>query len=381
MKILSAMTYYRPYVSGPIIYAETVAEELMRAGANVTFVASQHAPDLSLEQSLSGIKVVRCPVAFRASKGVVAPGFLSRAWKLLQKHDLLWIQWPQLEAPLLAWLARLQGKPCVMTYHCDVRLPRGVTNQLVEAGMLLAGVEAADCVDRIVAYTDDYKRASRVMTHFPGKVDVISPPVKIDEPDPAEVIDFQRRHGLAGKHVVGICGRVSSEKGIEVLLASLAQLRKTFPDVVAVHAGPRDVFGESNYVRHINELSMQIEDTWRQLGILDRDELPAFFGACDVLALPSLNSIESFVLVQVESMLCGTPVVASELPGVRVPIQATGMGLTVPPNDSRALAAALEQVLANPVEFSRPRSAVEEMFSLPRCAAEYIQLFRSLIHR
>ena len=51
--------------------------------------------------------------------------------------------------------------------------------------------------------------------------------------------------------------------------------------------------------------------------------------------LPSLNSTESWGIVQVESMSCGTPVVATDLPGVRMPVKMTGMGRIVPPRTPR----------------------------------------------
>jgi hypothetical protein len=68
--------------------------------------------------------------------------------------------------------------------------------------------------------------------------------------------------------------------------------------------------------------------------------MPAFFAACDVVVVPSLNSTETFGLVQVEAMLCGTPSIASDLPGVRRPPRMTGMGEVVPIGDSSALAEA-----------------------------------------
>jgi glycosyltransferase involved in cell wall biosynthesis len=95
--------------------------------------------------------------------------------------------------------------------------------------------------------------------------------------------------------------------------------------------------------------------------------------------LPSLNRTESFGLVQVESMLCGTPVVASALPGVRVPTQATGMGLTTPPGDADALADALIRVLGEPGRYRRPRPEIEAVYSTVRTAEAYEKLLARLV--
>jgi glycosyltransferase involved in cell wall biosynthesis len=98
-----------------------------------------------------------------------------------------------------------------------------------------------------------------------------------------------------------------------------------------------------------------------------------------VTVLPSLNSTESFGLVQVEGMLCGTPSIASNLPGVRQPVTQTGMGQVVPIGDAEALAQALVEVLGNKARYVRPRQEIAERFSTPRTADGYEALFQKLL--
>ena len=83
-------------------------------------------------------------------------------------------------------------------------------------------------------------------------------------------------------------------------------------------------------------------------------------------------------IVQVEAALCGTPSVASALPGVRMPSRMTGMGLTVPPRDARALGEALIEVIANRPKYVRPRAPIAEMFSPDTTALHYEALFERL---
>ena len=106
MRVLLAMTYFRPYVSGPIIYAENLARELRRRGHDVTILTARYEPGLAAEEVVDGIRVVRVPVAGRVSKGVVMPTYPRAAWRALREHDVVAIQVPQFEAPLLAALAR-----------------------------------------------------------------------------------------------------------------------------------------------------------------------------------------------------------------------------------------------------------------------------------
>jgi glycosyltransferase involved in cell wall biosynthesis len=118
---------------------------------------------------------------------------------------------------------------------------------------------------------------------------------------------------------------------------------------------------------------------WDFVGVLAQRQMPAFFAACDVLVVPSLNSTESFGLVQVEAMLCGTPSIASDLPGVRQPPRMTGMGEVVPVGDPEALAAAILRVLRHPDDYARPRRFIEEAFSLERTVSGYEALFDTLV--
>ena len=90
----------------------------------------------------------------------------------------------------------------------------------------------------------------------------------------------------------------------------------------------------------------KLGDRWLFTGVVSEIEKAIFFHLCDVLVLPSINSTESFGMVQIEAMTCGTPVVATNLPGVRQPVQSTGMGQIVPQRNSRALAEGVLEVLA-----------------------------------
>ena len=78
-------------------------------------------------------------------------------------------------------------------------------------------------------------------------------------------------------------------------------------------------------------------------------------------------------------MLCGTPVVASALPGVRQPVRITGMGELAPPGDPDGLAAAITRVLTQRERYVRPRRQVARRFDLERTAVAYESLFEELL--
>src|SRR5690606_11601466 len=87
-----------------------------------------------------------------------------------------------------------------------------------------------------------------------------------------------------------------------------------------------------------------------------------FYAACDVLVLPS--DTECFALVQLEAMLCGTPVVMTDTPGGRVPVTVSGMGRIVPRGNWRAIGEPVIDVLAQRDELVQPRADIELLFNL-----------------
>ncbi|HEX9091050.1 MAG TPA: glycosyltransferase family 4 protein, partial [Anaerolineales bacterium] len=142
----------------------------------------------------------------------------------------------------------------------------------------------------------------------------------------------------------------------------------------------QDVMGEEDYANRLHPMVQALGEHWTFLGILPPAELAAFYRLCKLTVLPSTNSTESFGIVQVESMSCGTPVVASDLPGVRQPVRMTGMGCVVPPSNASALAQAIHQVLDDPERYRGDVQAVIQRFSPRRIAQEYETLFQELLH-
>jgi len=383
VKILLVLTYYHPHVSGLTIYVKRLATTLARRGHQVTVLTSRYDRALPLVEQLDGVRVIRVPVLFRVSKGVIMPSFPFRAWNLIRRHDVVSAHLPQFEASLLAGLGRMAGRPVVLTYHCDLQLPQGWFNRIVDRVVFASNYVAGRMAEAVVAYTRDFAEHSNFLSRFLHKVQVIPPPVIMPAPDPAEVEAFRTRHDLEGRPVVGMAARLATEKGVEVLIGAMPHLLERFPRLKVLFAGQyRDVMGEETYYRRLMPLIEELgPEHWEFLGVLSQEQMPAFFAACDVLVVPSLNSTESFGLVQVEAMLCGTPSIASNLPGVRQPPRMTGMGEVTPIGDSTALADAIARIVDEPGLYVRPRHEIEEAFSLEQTVAGYEALFRALTDR
>jgi glycosyltransferase involved in cell wall biosynthesis len=383
MRILHCLYYYRPHYSGLTVYTERLARALVRRGHAVTVLSARYDRSLPAEDVLDGVHVRRADVALFVSKGPIMPGFQPLGWSLAGEHDVVHLHVPQIDAALLAAAARLRGKPVVMTFHCDLSLPRSPLNWLANGASHLADRMTAGLASAVVTNTRDYAEASPLLVHHLDHLVVIPPPIEVPTPVPSEVAAFRERHAvLPGEKVIGMAARLATEKGAEILAQSMPRVLERYPQARVLYAGQhRDVMGEEAYARRLQPMLDRLGGRWTFLGVLPGSEMGAFYAACDVTVLPSLNSTESFGMVQVESMACGTPVVASDLPGVRQPTAMTGMGRTVPPGDPGALAQALIEILDRPEQFSGHPRAVAERFSSDAVAEKYEALYASLLGR
>jgi glycosyltransferase involved in cell wall biosynthesis len=377
VKILEVLYYYYPHVSGLTIYVERLGKRLVERGHGVSVLTSRHDRSFPRHETTGdGVEVVRVPVLFSVSRGVVMPTFLPVAASLIRKHDVVHLHLPITEAAPLVALARAMGKRVVITHHTDLHMPIGLLNRAAEKVVFASGVVAGKLANRVVTYTHDRAEVSPYIKRVRDKTTVIYPPVEIDEPAPEGVRTFRERHGLGDKPVVGFAGRFAEEKGLAYLLRTIPEVNAAHPGVQYVFAGPYlNVVGETLYERS-QALLEEHKDHVKLLGVLRGDDLVNYYAACDVLTLPSINYTETFGLVQVEAMLCGTPVVASALPGVREATRVTGMGTTVPPRDEAALARAIIEVISNREKYLRPREEIERLFSIEATVDAYERVFR-----
>jgi glycosyltransferase involved in cell wall biosynthesis len=378
MKILQVLTYYRPHISGLTIYVERLSRALARQGHEVTVLTSQYDSQLPRHEIQDGVTVIRAPVLFRVSKGVIMPTFGFLAWREVTKAEVIHLHLPQFDAPGVALRGRLLGKPVVLTYHSDLQLPRGLFNRLVNRVVETMNRLAGSLADAVVTYTHDFGSHSPFLSQYLGrKLYIIPPPVELAPASDENVADFRQRHDLEGRRIIGISARIAAEKGVEILLQALPAILERFPNTLVLHANP-DTLGEDAYARRLAPLFSKYEAHYRLLGALHGAELTSFYKSLDCLVMCSLNNTETFGLVQIEAMMNGVPSVASNLPGVRQPVTMTGMGETVPIGDVEALAEAVGRVLERRNAYHRLAAVVADSFSPDRTAAEYVRLFQNL---
>ena len=179
-------------------------------------------------------------------------------------------------------------------------------------------------------------------------------------------------------------GRLQPSKGIDTLLRAAADIRRDYPDVcVLVVGGGLDDRDELE-TAELNRL----QTLGDRLGLRNvhyvkaqpQEALARYYAAADVFVMPS--HYESFGMVVLEAMACGTPVVASEVGGLPSTVIHGDSGLLVPSGDWRAFAQAISRLLASPHLQRAMRQAGPERaraFAWPHVVENNVRLYRRLI--
>ena len=383
MRILIALTYYRPHYSGLTIYAEREARALVARGHQVTILTSRFDKSLKEHEFRDGVEVIRPKVWFHISKGVIMPAMPFWAWKLARQADVVHLHVPQLDAAPISILSKLLHKPVVLTYHCDLRLPKGIVHSIANHVSNLANAITAAMADIMVTNTRDYAENSPFVRRYLYKLMPLFPPVEIEQVSSADLEAFRRKFNLQpGQRIIGIAARLATEKGIEYLAQALPAVLRRYPKARVLFVGPyQNVVGEEKYAKRITSMIEPLGAHWTFLGVVTPVEMSAFFHESEVFVLPSLNSTESFGMVQVEAMSCGTPVIASDLPGMRVPVLKTGCGMLVPPANPGELAEALIAVLEEPERYRGQPETLVRLSTPEAVAQEYEKIFELVQNR
>jgi glycosyltransferase involved in cell wall biosynthesis len=341
----------------------------------VTILCARHKPDLPAEETVNGVRIVRLwapPIPI--SRGMIMPAFPFMALKLMREHDVVSVHVPMRESGELALAAMLTGRKIIATHHGDLILPKGLSNSIIKNVMFGLYRFMANYASRLVAYSQDYADHSYYLKPYKDKVTVIYPPIHMPQPNLARAAELRAQWQHQGGPIIGYAGRFVEEKRPDVLIRALDTINRKYPNARIVFAGEYNIRYENTWEKY-QPIVQQYKDQLIFLGLAqDMQFMADYFAACDVLALPS--DTECFALVQVEAMLCGTPVVMTNTPGGRVPVQVTGMGKLAEPGDPAAIGSAIVDVLDNRPSFVHSRAEIEEKFSFKETVDRYEALFR-----
>ncbi|WP_322795200.1 glycosyltransferase [Tepidiforma sp.] len=214
----------------------------------------------------------------------------------------------------------------------------------------------------------------------PARVHVIPCGIDLDlfQPRPREAARAEL--GLpADRPILLWVGRLEKLKGLEILLDTVAGLERR--DALLLIVGGDDRAATLRRELEARAASLGIAERVRFTGAVDHQRLPAFYAAADVCVVPSFY--ESFGLVAVEAMACGTPVVASRVGGLASTVIDGVTGYLIPWRCPEPFAEKLDVLLANPelrANFGRAARAAVERFRWSTIGLRIADLYDAARH-
>ncbi|MBI4570553.1 MAG: glycosyltransferase [Chloroflexi bacterium] len=235
--------------------------------------------------------------------------------------------------------------------------------------------------DRIVvAGRDELQQLVRLYGADAARIALVPCGVNLDLFQPVEKGDARRQLGLGdGDRILLFVGRIEPLKGVDILLGAAAQIESASDCFVIVIGGDSTA---RNEVAHLRSLAVQLGIAERVmfLGAVDHERLPMFYSAADVCVVPSFY--ESFGLVALEAMACGTPVVASRVGGLAGTVRDGETGYLIPWRCPEPFAERIELLLGNEElrsAFGRSAREAVERYRWGNVAEAVLAIYREAI--
>jgi rhamnosyl/mannosyltransferase len=350
MKVLHVGKYYPPYMGGIETHLQALCGSLRRSIDVQVMVANTGRA--SKEEWLDGVRVERVGAFCTLASAPICPGMASRIRN--SDADIIHVHLPN-PAAVVAYLASGCNGPVVATYHSD-------TIRQTVLGALFSPIlhRFLSRCDAILVTSPNYLETSNVLARHRDRCHVVPYGIELGafgRRGASVVADLKREYG--GRLVIAV-GRLVYYKGFDVLIEAMTQVRGR---LLVIGDGPlRGALG-----RQVETLRLTEKVVF--LGSIQNEELAPYYHAADVFVLPSVARSEAFGIVQIEAMAAGTAVVNTSLDSGVPFVSLNGVtGLTVPPNDATALAAAINRVLDDGelrAAYGRAgRHRAQELFSL-----------------
>ncbi|MBU4421839.1 glycosyltransferase family 4 protein [Candidatus Parcubacteria bacterium] len=376
-KVAQIVCTFPPYKGGIGNSVYGFSRELVKQGAHVTVFTPNYS-HISPEHNEDFIIKRINPVLDFGNAG-----FIPQIIFELKDFDIIHLHLPFLGATLPVWfyLVFHSKKKLILTYHMDL-VGVGIKGLIFGLYQKIALPLILKRADKIIVSSFDYAENSGIKKYFNAKRKrFIELPFGVDMEkfSPREKNnELLKKYYIEGDdNVVLFVGGLDNAhdfKGLAILLKAIKEINNDNLRLIIVGEG---------------ELKQDYQNMAEGLGIAQRivfaggvadADLSDYYNLADVFVLPSISRSEAFGIVLLEAGACGTPLVASNLPGVRTVVQNKENGFLAEPGDVKDLAEKISKIIFDESlqkEMGRrARKIAEEDYKQERIIEKLMEIYK-----
>lgn len=369
MRILHIYKDFHPVLGGIENHLRWLARGQAARGHDVTALVTNPAGLKTTVRVEEGVRIIR---AARIATVASTPLSLALPWHCWrQQPDIVHLQFPYPVGEISNLLFG-RGRATVISYQSDVVRQAGVLrlyNPLLKVVLRRA--------DRILASSPPYVQSSDYLRPLADRCTVLPIGVEVERfarPRSAEVAALRARH--PGPLLLFV-GRLRYYKGLNYLVEAMRQVQAT---LLVAGTGPE----AANLRAQVDQAGLVGRVVF--LGDVGDGELPAYYQAADLFVLPSSQRSEAYGIALLEAMAAGTAAISTELGTGTSWLNQHGVtGLVAPARDSAALAAAINELLADDARRRQMAAAAQARaraeFDLDQQIDRVLDIYRQLLHQ
>lgn len=334
MKILHVGKWY-PWTGGIETVRDDIAYSISEQGIDCDMLCEAPMGSESKVFTINNhCKVITEKTSFKLIRVPISLGFITKLRKIAAQYDIIHIHQPDPIAIVALWFSGFKGK-VVTHWHCDIseysfllKLYRPIQDWILKRA------------DKIVVTTQITADQSTYLKKYKDKFVVI--PIGINLPCSYPTLAEEVSKKYDGKKIIFAMGRMAKYKGFNYLVDAAKNLPK---ESIVLIGGKGPLYEELKQQISVSQLDKKV----KLLGFLSVEEVSAYYDACSVFCMPSIDKGEAFGIVQIEAMAHSKPVVTTNIAGSGVPwVNKHGYsGLNVEVKNADALSAAINQLLLN----------------------------------
>jgi glycosyltransferase involved in cell wall biosynthesis len=338
LKIVQVSPYYSPHHGGVESFVRDISEEMVKRGHEVTVLTSHFDRTLPAEENFRNLRILRVPLRgtfFRTPFPKKLTRYLETESDIIHSHTP-----PPSFAYITASRRYVGGGAKVVTYHCDSDIPSRFLSPFIRmvdrrmSGRIIRGA------DRVIVTTETYASTSLNTWNIRPEIVPVSANTRRFFPDPEDRIRTRRRLSIDRYNVVLFVGRLVRHKGVQYL----ARAMEFLPDDHRLL-----IVGDGEYAPSIRRYIRihSLDSRVKMIGDVPDAVLPSIYRASDVLVVPSTSRLEAFGISAIEAMASGTPVIVSDIPGVREIISDGVQGLRAEPMNPADIALKIRRITSD----------------------------------